>query len=153
MVDTAGLRRRARVEAPLEKMSVGSAIEALKMAEVVVLAVDTVEGIHDQDLQIARLIEREGRACVVALNKWDAVADRNATRKAIMERLEDSLAQMKGISVVTLSALTGAGVERLLPAVRAAHEVWNKRVPTGELNRWFEHALETHQPPLVAGAG
>jgi GTPase len=151
IVDTAGLRRRARVEAPLEKLSVSSAIEALKMAEVVVLTLDAVEGIHDQDLQIARLIEREGRACVVALNKWDAVADRNAARKAIMERLEDSLAQMKGISVVTLSALTGAGVERLLPAVRAAYEVWNKRVPTGELNRWFEHALETHQAPLVAG--
>ena len=101
IVDTAGLRRRARIEAALEKMSVSSAIEALKMAEVVVLALDAVEGIHDQDLQIARLIEREGRACVVALNKWDAVADRNATRKAIMERLEDSLAQMKGIPVVT----------------------------------------------------
>jgi GTPase len=151
IVDTAGLRRRARIEAPLEKMSVSSAIEALKMAEVVVLCLDAVEGIHDQDLQIARLIEREGRACIVALNKWDAVPDRNATRKAIMERLEDSLAQMKGIPVVTLSALTGAGVERLLPAVRAAHEVWNKRVPTGELNRWFEHALEAHQAPLVSG--
>src|ERR1700733_8959254 len=151
IVDTAGLRRRARIEAPLEKMSVSSAIEALKMAEVVVLTLDAVEGIHDQDLQIARLIEREGRACVVALNKWDAVPDRNATRNAIMERLEDSLAQMKGIPVVTLSALTGAGVERLLPAVRLAHEVWNKRIPTGELNRWFEHALDTHQPPLVSG--
>ncbi|MDR3533210.1 MAG: ribosome biogenesis GTPase Der [Rhodopila sp.] len=151
LVDTAGLRRRARVEEPLEKMSVSSAIQALKMAEVVVLAVDAVEGIHDQDLQIARLIEREGRACIVALNKWDAVPDRNATRKAIMERLEDSLAQMKGIPVVTLSALTGAGVDRLLPAVRQAHEVWNKRIPTGELNRWFEHALETHQAPLVSG--
>jgi GTPase len=151
IVDTAGLRRRARIEAPLEKMSVSSAIEALKMAEVVVLCLDAVEGIHDQDLQIARLIEREGRACIVVLNKWDAVPDRNATRKAVMERLEDSLAQMKGIPVVTLSGLTGAGVERLLPAVRAAHEVWNKRVPTGELNRWFEHALETHQAPLVSG--
>jgi GTPase len=151
VVDTAGLRRRARVEAPLERMSVSSAIEALKMAEVVVLTLDAVEGILDQDLQIARLIEREGRACVVALNKWDAVPNRNAARKEIMERLEDSLAQMKGIPVVTLSALTGAGVDRLLPAVRAAHEVWNKRVPTGELNRWFKHALETHQPPLVSG--
>ncbi|PPQ34597.1 ribosome biogenesis GTPase Der [Rhodopila globiformis] len=151
IVDTAGLRRRARVEEALEKMSVGSAIHALKMAEVVVLTLDAVQGIQDQDLQIARLVEREGRACVVALNKWDAVADRNATRKAIMERLEDSLAQMKGIPVVTLSALTGAGVDRLLPAVRAAHEVWNTRVPTGELNRWFEHALEAHQPPLVNG--
>jgi GTP-binding protein len=151
LVDTAGLRRRARVEQPLEKMSVGSAIQALKMAEVVVLTLDAAEGIHDQDLQIARLIEREGRACIVALNKWDAVTDRNAARKAIMERLEDSLAQMKGIPVVTLSALTGAGVDRLLPAVRHAHEVWNKRVPTGELNRWFEHALEAHQAPLVSG--
>jgi GTP-binding protein len=151
LVDTAGMRRRARVEEALEKMSVSSAIQALKMAEVVVLTLDAVEGIHDQDLQIARLIEREGRACIVALNKWDAVPDRNATRKAITERLEDSLAQMKGIPVVTLSALTGAGMDRLLPAVRAAYEVWNKRIPTGELNRWFEHALETHQAPLVSG--
>jgi GTP-binding protein len=151
IVDTAGLRRRSKVEESLEKMSVSSAIQALKMAEVVVLCVDAADGIHDQDLQIARLVEREGRACIVALNKWDAVADRNATRKAVTERLEDSLAQMKGIPVVTLSALTGAGVERLLPAVRLAHEVWNKRIPTGELNRWFEQALETHQAPLVSG--
>jgi GTP-binding protein len=151
IVDTAGLRRRSKVEESLEKMSVSSAIQALKMAEVVVLCIDAADGIHDQDLQIARLVEREGRACIVALNKWDAVADRNATRKLIMERLEDSLAQMKGIPVVTMSGLTGAGVDRLLPAVRAAHEVWNKRVPTGELNRWFEHALETHQAPLVSG--
>ena len=151
LVDTAGLRRRARIEAPLEKMSVSAAIEALKMAEVVVLTLDAVEGIHDQDLQIARLIEREGRACVVALNKWDAVEDRGAARKAVQERLEESLAQMKGIPVVTLSALTGAGMDRLLPAVRAAYEVWNKRVPTGELNRWFEYALNGHQPPLVQG--
>lgn len=151
LVDTAGLRRRARIELPLEKMSAGAAIHALKMAEVVVLAVDAVEGIHDQDLRIAQLIEREGRACVLALNKWDAVPDRNATRKAIQERLEDSLAQMKGIPVVTISALTGAGVERLLPTVRQAHAVWNTRVPTGELNRWFERALERHQPPLVDG--
>src|ERR1700733_12166398 len=151
IVDTAGLRRRARIEAPLEKMSVSSAIEALKMAEVVVLCLDAAEGIHDQDLQIARLVEREGRACIVALNKWDAVTDRNATRKAIQERLEDSLAQMKGLPVVTLSALTGAGMDRLLPAVRKVYDVWNKRVPTGELNRWFENALERHQPPLVQG--
>ena len=151
IIDTAGLRRRARIEAPLEKMSVGSAIEALKMAEVVVLVLDAAEGIQDQDLQIARLIEREGRACVVALNKWDSVQDRTGTRKVIMERLEESLAQMKGIPVVTLSALTGSGIDRLLPAVPAAHEVWNTRIPTGELNRWFEHAMEKHQAPLVSG--
>lgn len=151
LVDTAGLRRRARIELPLEKMSAGAAIHALKMAEVVVLVVDAVEGIHDQDLRIAQLIEREGRACVLALNKWDAVPNRNVTRKAIQERLEDSLSQMKGIPVVTISALTGAGIERLLPAVRQAHAIWNTRVATGELNRWFEQALERHQPPLVNG--
>jgi GTP-binding protein len=151
IVDTAGLRRPARIEADLEKMSAGSAINALKMAEVVILAVDATEGLNDQDLRIAQLIEREGRACVLVLNKWDAVVDRDATRKAISDRLETSLTQMKGIPVVTLSALTGAGVERLLPVVRRAHEIWNKRVTTGELNRWFEHALERHPPPLVDG--
>ena len=151
IVDTAGLRRPARIEADLEKMSVGSAIHALKMAEVVILAIDATEGINDQDLRIAQLIEREGRACVLVLNKWDAVEDRNATRKLISDRLETSLTQMKGIPVVTLSALTGAGVERLLPVVRRAHEIWNKRVTTGELNRWFETALERHPPPLVDG--
>jgi GTP-binding protein len=151
LVDTAGLRRRARVEAELEKLSVGAAIGALKLAEVVVLVVDAAEGLHDQDLQIARLIEREGRACVIALNKWDAVADRSAARRAVTERLEESLTQMRGMEVIAVSALTGAGLERLLPAVRRAHAVWNKRLPTGELNRWFEQALERHQLPLVAG--
>ena len=151
LVDTAGLRRRARVEAPLEKLAVGAAIGALKLAEVVVLVVDAVDGLHDQDLQIAQLIEREGRACVLALNKWDAVADRSATRRAITERLEDSLAQMKGIPVVTFSALTGAGLDKLLPAVRRAHEVWNTRLATAGLNRWFEQALARHPPPLVSG--
>jgi GTP-binding protein len=151
LVDTAGMRRRARIDAPLEKMSVSASIEALKMAEVVILCVDAVEGLHEQDLQLARLIEREGRACVLALNKWDAVADRNLTRKAISDRLETSLAQMKGIPVVTLSGLTGQGVDKLLPVVRKAHEIWNSRIATGELNRWFENALSRHQPPLVQG--
>jgi GTPase len=151
LVDTAGLRRRARIEAPLEKLAVGAAIGALKLAEIVVLVVDAVDGLHDQDLQIAQLIEREGRACVLALNKWDAVADRSATRRAITERLEDSLAQMRGIPVVTFSALTGAGLDKLLPAVRRAHEVWNTRLTTATLNRWFEQALARHPPPLVSG--
>ena len=151
LVDTAGLRKRARIELELEKMSVSAAIQALKMAEVVVLTLDAVEGVNDQDLQIARLVEREGRACVVVLNKWDAVPDRNAARKAATERLEDSLAQMKGIPLVTISALTGAGIDKLLPAVRAAHAVWNTRIPTGELNRWFERALARHPPPMVSG--
>jgi GTP-binding protein len=150
-VDTAGLRKRARIELELEKLSVAASIGALKMAEVVVLTVDATEGIQDQDLQLARLVEREGRACVIALNKWDAAADRNKVRQAVKDRLETSLAQLKGIEVVTLSALTGAGVDKLLPAVRRAHGVWNLRVATGALNRWFEGALERHQAPLVEG--
>src|SRR3984957_13607301 len=151
IVDTAGLRRPARIEVDLEKMSVGAAIGALKMAEVVILCVDATEGLNDQDLRIAQLIEREGRACVLVLNKWDAVDDRNATRRSISDRLETSLNQIKGNPVVPRSALPGAGVERRLPVVRQAHEIWNKRVTTGELNRWFEHALERHPPPLVDG--
>ncbi len=151
LVDTAGLRRKARIEQPLEKLAVGAAIGALKLAEVVVLVVDATEGLHDQDLQIAQLIEREGRACVIALNKWDAVADRQAARRAFAERLEMSLAQMRGVPVVPLSALTGVGVGRLLPAVRRVHAVWNTRLSTAALNRWFERALARHPPPLASG--
>jgi GTP-binding protein len=151
LVDTAGLRKRARIELALEKMSVSASIEALKMAEVVALVIDATEGLHEQDLQIGRLIEREGRACVLVLNKWDAVEDRHKQRQAISDRLETSLTQMRGIPVVTVSALTGAGVEKFLPAVRQAYRIWNQRVPTGELNRWFENALERHQPPMVEG--
>ncbi len=151
LVDTAGLRKRARIEEPLEKMSVSASIEALKMAEIVALTIDASLGLHEQDLQIARLVEREGRACIVVLNKWDAVEDRNKTRKAISDRLEFSMTQMRGIPVVTLSAATGAGLEKFLPAVRAASTVWNTRVATGELNRWFEKALERHPPPMVEG--
>ncbi len=151
LVDTAGLRRRARIEEELEKMSVSASIEALKMAEVVALVVDAQLGLHEQDLQIARLVEREGRACVLVLNKWDAVEDRDKTRKAISDRLEFSMTQMRGMPVVTLSAETGAGVQKFLPAVRAAATVWNTRVATGALNRWFEHALERHPPPMVEG--
>lgn len=151
LVDTAGLRRRARVVDSLEKLSTGATIGALKLAEVVLLVIDATDGLHDQDLQIAQLVEREGRALVLAVNKWDAVPDRTAARKAITDRLEISLAQMKGIELVTLSALTGAGMDRLLPAIRRAHAVWNTRVPTAELNRWFDHALARHPPPLVDG--
>ena len=153
LVDTAGLRRRARIEAPLEKMSVGAAIGALRMAEMVVLAVDATmdaaEGLHDQDLQIAQLVEREGRGLVIALTKWDAVEQRSAVRKAIAERLETSLAQLRGVPVVALSALTGEGMNRLFPAVWKAYEVWNTRIPTAALNRWFEEALARHPTPLV----
>jgi len=121
------------------------------MAEVVLLMIDALEGISDQDLAIARLVEREGRALVLALNKWDAVEDRAACLKTVTMRLEASLAQMKGITLVTFSALTGAGLKKLLPAVRSTYAVWNKRVGTSALNRWFEGALARHTTPLVSG--
>jgi GTP-binding protein len=151
LVDTAGLRRRARVQDDIEKLSTSATLNAMRFAEVVVLVVDAVDGLHDQDLQIARLVEREGRAMVVALNKWDAVAEREEVRKAVSDRLERSLAQLVGIPVVSISGLTGAGLQRLLPAVKAVHDTWNKRVPTSALNRWFADALSRHPPPAVQG--
>ena len=151
LVDTAGLRRRARIEAPLEKMAVGASLEALRMAEIVALAVDATDTLSDQDLTLARLVEREGRGLVLVLTKWDDIAERGPVRRAIDDRLEISLAQLKGLEIVPLSALTGQGVDKLLPAVRRAHKIWNTRIATGELNRWFEHALEKHQAPLVNG--
>jgi GTP-binding protein len=151
LVDTAGLRKRARVEEELEKMSTSSSIEALKKAEMVILAIDATRGVEEQDLHIARLIEREGRACVVALTKWDAVEDRGDARKAALDRISISLAQMKGITVVPVSAETGEGIAKLFAALRATYAKWNLRIPTAQLNRWFEAALERFPPPLVDG--
>ncbi len=151
LVDTAGLRKRAKVDEGLERMSTSSAIEALKRAEMVVLAIDAVQGIHEQDLHIARLIEREGRGCIVALTKWDAVADRGASRQQVIDRISISLSQMKGITIIPISAETGEGIAKLFPALRKAYEIWNTRIPTGALNRWFETALERFPPPLVEG--
>jgi len=151
LVDTAGMRKRARIEHRLEKMSVASTLAALKEAEVIVLVLDALLGMDEQDLRIARLAEREGRAVVIALNKWDAVEDRLAARKRIEDVLTASLAQSRGVAVVPISAVTGRGVEKLMPTVRQVYALWNKRVPTGELNRWFESALSRHQPPLADG--
>ena len=151
LVDTAGLRKRAKVDEGLERMSTSSAIEALKRAEMAVLAIDATRGIHEQDLHIARLIEREGRGCIVALTKWDAVEDRGGARQQVMDRISISLSQMKGITILPISAETGEGIDRLFPALRAAYEKWNTRIPTGALNRWFEAALERFPPPLVQG--
>ena len=151
LVDTAGLRKRAKVDEGLERMSTSSSIEALKRAEMAVLAIDAVNGVQEQDLHIARLIEREGRGCVIALTKWDAVEDRNKARQAALDRISISLSQMKGITLVPLSAETGEGVAKLFPAIRTTYEKWNMRVPTSQLNRWFEAALERFPPPLVDG--
>ncbi|MBU8536246.1 ribosome biogenesis GTPase Der [Falsiroseomonas tokyonensis] len=151
IVDTAGLRKKARIEKHLEKMSTEASIAALKEAEVVILVVDALQGMDEQDLRIGRLAEREGRALVIAFNKWDAVEDRTATRRKLEDTLMSSFAQMKGISVVPISAANGRGLEKLMPTVRTVYELWNRRVPTGELNRWFETMKERHQPPLVEG--
>ncbi len=151
LVDTAGLRKRAKVDEGLERMSTSSSIEALKRAEMVVLAIDAMQGVQEQDLHIARLVEREGRGCVIALTKWDALDDRASARQAALDRISISLSQMKGITLVPLSAETGEGIGRLFPAIRATYEKWNLRVPTSALNRWFESALERFPPPLVEG--
>jgi GTP-binding protein len=151
LVDTAGLRKKARIEKLLEKMSTEASIAALKEAEVVILVVDALQGMDEQDLRIGRLAEREGRALVIAFNKWDAVEDRTATRRKLEDTLTSSFAQMKGISVVPISAANGRGLEKLMPTVRTVYDLWNRRVPTGELNRWFETMKERHQPPLVEG--
>jgi GTP-binding protein len=151
VVDTAGLRKRAKVDEGLERMSTSSSIEALKKAEMAVLAIDAVQGVQEQDLHIARLIEREGRACVIALTKWDAVEDRTKGKQAALDRISISLSQMKGITLVPLSAETGEGISKLFAAIRSTYEKWNVRIPTSQLNRWFENALERFPPPLVEG--
>jgi GTP-binding protein len=151
LVDTAGLRKRARVEAKLEKLSTSATLHALKMAEVVVLVVDATMALERQDLTIARLVLQEGRALVVALNKWDLVQDTAAVMAEVRHALERQLADLKGVPCVPLSALTGRHVDKLLPAVLEAHGRWDKRVPTSALNRWLEAALERHPPPLVQG--
>ncbi len=151
LVDTAGLRKKARITAKLEELSAASSIAALREAEVVVLVLDALLGLEEQDIRIARLAEREGRAVVIALNKWDAVEDRLAAKAALDRVLEESLNQLRGIEVVPMSAANGRGVDKLMPAVRRTHERWNRRIGTGALNRWFEKMLERHQPPLVDG--
>jgi GTP-binding protein len=151
IVDTAGMRKKARISHRLEEMSVAASINALREAEVVILVLDALLGLEEQDIRIARLAEREGRAVVIALNKWDAIEDRAAARSRVSDTLETSLNQLRGIEVVPISAATGAGVEKLMPAVRRTHERWNRRIGTGALNRWFGQMLEKHQLPLVEG--
>ena len=151
LVDTAGLRRRARTVAALDKLSARDAERALGQAAVVLAVFDASESAGRQDLAIAARVADEGRALVILLNKWDLVRDRAAARAAVRDRLETALAQVKGVPVVTCSGLTGAGCERIMPAVLAAFETWNRRVPTAQLNRWLEGAVAHHPPPLAAG--
>ncbi len=151
LVDTAGLRRRPRVAEKLEQLSVEDTLSAVRFAEVCVLVVDGTRPLEKQDLSIARMVEEEGRALVLAVNKWDLVANRSKAHKDLAEQLESGLAQLAGIKCVTLSAKTGAGTEKLMPAVFAAYEAWNRRIPTPLLNRWLAEAQERNPPRLISG--
>ena len=151
LVDTAGLRRRARVTDRLETLSAQESERAIRHANVVVLVLDAREMLHRQELSIARMVEEEGRALVIAANKWDLVRDRGSALDRLRDRLETSLPQSKGVPFVTVSALEGQGLDQLMATVFRTEELWNKRIPTGPLNRWLEGVLTHHPPPLAAG--
>ena len=151
LIDTAGMRRKARVKKKLEELSVGDTLRAIRFAEVAVLVIDATLGLDKQDLSIARLIIEEGRAMVLALNKWDITKDKKQALKDIKDRLQTSLPQVRGIPIVTCSAATGKGLDKLLPAVAVVHETWNRRVNTGELNRWLDVMTQSHPPPMSRG--
>jgi GTP-binding protein len=151
LADTAGIRRRARVDDRLERMSVADSLRAIRYAEVVILTVDGTLGLDKQDLTLAELVVSEGRALVLAVNKWDAVAEGQTTLRAITDRLSISLPQVRGLPVIALSAATGRNLDRLMAAVIAQHERWNRRVATAALNRWLQAATDAHPPPLVDG--
>lgn len=151
LVDTAGMRRKSKVQDTIEKMSVEDSLRAIRLAQIVVLVIDGNAILDKQDLQIAEHIINEGRALVLAINKWDAVKDKDKAHEIIEDKLEYSLAQIKDVPVVTLSALRGRNVDRVLKAALRAYEVWNKRATTGGLNRWLR-AMESRNPaPLISG--
>jgi GTP-binding protein len=151
MHDTAGLRRRSRVEDKLEKLSVGDALEAVRFADVVVVLMDADAALEDQDLRIVDLVEREGRALVIGVNKWDRQDRAPGAIGKLRAEAERRLQQVKGVPLVAVSGLTGEGLDRLMQAVVDAHAVWNRRVPTNALNRWLEGAIAAHPPPAVSG--
>ncbi|MEO1240794.1 MAG: ribosome biogenesis GTPase Der [Pseudomonadota bacterium] len=151
LFDTAGMRKKARVQSKLEKLSVADTLRAIKFAEVVVLLLDAEAPFEKQDLQIADLTLREGRALVLAVNKWDMMEDRDAALKAVREKVGRLLPQAPGLPIVPMSALTGAGMNRLMPAVTKTYVDWNARVKTSDLNDWLSEALARHSPPAVSG--
>ena len=151
LVDTAGLRRKSKIGEKLEGLSASDALRAIRFAQVVVLVVDGEAGMDKQDLSIARLVADEGRGLILAINKWDLVKDREAALRRLRDRLGISLSQARGVPLLTLSALTGGGVDKLLPKVLAVFEIWSRRVATGELNRWLAEVGERHPPPVSKG--
>jgi GTP-binding protein len=151
LFDTAGLRRKMKVEGRPEELAVSDAIRAIRFAEVVVLLLDAERPFEKQDLQIADLVYEEGRAVVVAVNKWDLVNQPQSRLHELREACQRLLPQLKGVALVPVSALSGKGTDALMRAVIAANEVWNRRVPTNPLNRWLKEAVEAHPPPAVSG--
>lgn len=151
LFDTAGMRRKAKVQEKLEKLSVTDGLRAMRFAEVVIIVLDATIPFEKQDLQIADLIIREGRAPVIAFNKWDLIDHPQEVLADLREKTERLLPQARGIQAVTVSAETGRGLDKLMDAVVRTHKVWNSRVSTGKLNRWLEGILAHHPPPAVAG--
>jgi GTP-binding protein len=151
LVDTAGIRRRSRVTEKLEKLAVGDSLRSIQYAEVVVLLLDATIPFEKQDLALADLVEREGRAMVIALNKWDLIEDKNKTLSELREACERLLPQLRGIPLVTLSGLTGRNIDRLMDAIFEVERSWNAHVSTSRLNRWLAGMTESHPPPAVSG--
>ena len=149
--DTAGLRRRSRISEKLEKLSVADTINAIRFADVVVVLIDAQTPFEEQDTRIVDLVEREGRAIVVGINKWDLVKPPPGALSRLRAETDRLLPQVKGVPVVTLSARTGAGLDRLMAAVLQSHAVWNRRVPTAALNRFLAQAVAEHPPPAAHG--
>jgi GTPase len=151
LVDTAGIRRKARVQQKLEKLSVADSLRSIQYAEIVVLMLDATQPFEKQDLQLADLVEREGRAMVIAVNKWDLVEDKNAKLAELREACERLLPQLRGIPLVTISGLQGRNIERLMKAIFDIEQVWNVKIGTSRLNRWLTGMTEHHPPPAVSG--
>jgi GTP-binding protein len=149
--DTAGLRRRARIDDKLEKLAAADALRAVRFAEVVVILLDATIPFEKQDLTITDLAAREGRALVIGVNKWDLIEEKGAKLVELREEAERLLPQVRGAAVVPVSGATGQGVDALIEAAIKAHEIWNRRISTARLNRWLEGALEQNPPPAVAG--
>ncbi len=149
--DTAGMRKRAKVQDKLEKLSVSDGLRAVRFAEVVMVLLDVDFPFEQQDLRIADLAEREGRAVVIAVNKWDLESDKSRKIKALRAEFEKLLPQLRGAPLVPVSALTGKGLDRLQRAVMQAHAVWNRRAPTARLNQWLTGMLAAHPPPAPGG--
>ena len=151
LIDTAGMRKRANVQDKLEKMSVADALHAIDFAEVVVLLLDATRGLESQDLRIADAALQEGRALIVAINKWDIAENGSSLFNGIKGALEEGLSQIKGMPVLTVSGATGKGIDVLLKVAFETRDAWSRRVGTGELNRWFEKAVEANPPPAPGG--